>query len=144
MIIGIDPGAKGGEALITSRLVYAAWPYSADTLITHLKGNPEAICYIEKVHAMPGQGVTSMFNFGRNYGEILGILKAFNIKVIEVPPQRWKKEFDLIGKDKKASIDKAKELFPEANLKRTPRCRTDSDGIAEALLIAEYGRRQNV
>jgi crossover junction endodeoxyribonuclease RuvC len=82
-----------------------------------------------------------MFNFGKNAGYIEGVLSGLGIPYQLVPPAKWKKEFSLIGKDKKASIATCHKLFPELDLKRTERCRTDSDGKAEATLLAEYARR---
>ena len=97
-------------------------------------------CVVEKVGAMPGQGVTSMFNFGKNYGFILGALESFGFSYELVTPKKWKKEFGVTA-DKNTSIEVCKRLFPEANLKRTERCKKDHDGMAEALLMAEYARR---
>jgi crossover junction endodeoxyribonuclease RuvC len=97
---------------------------------------------VEKVGAMPGQGVTSMFNFGKSAGFIEGVLSALLIPYQLIPPAKWKREFSLIGKDKQASIITCRKLFPELDLKRTERCRTDSDGKAEALLLAEWARRK--
>jgi crossover junction endodeoxyribonuclease RuvC len=99
------------------------------------------VAAVEKVGAMPGQGVTSMFNFGKSAGFIEGVLTALGIPYQLVPPNKWKKEFSLIGQDKQASIVTCRKLFPELDLKRTERCRTDSDGKAEATLLAEYARR---
>ena len=104
--------------------------------------NKNTNCTVELVHAMPGQGVTSMFNFGKNFGFILGVLSACGLEPNLVSPQKWKRHFGLKA-DKKDSIEKCKELFPEVSLRRTSRCTTDSDGMAEALLIAEYGREMN-
>ena len=90
---------------------------------------------------MPGQGVTSMFNFGANFGYIKGVLEALSIPYQEVSPQRWKKEFSL-NSEKEKSIDKCRQLFPNVSLLATPRCRVAHDGMAEALLMAEYARRK--
>lgn len=98
-------------------------------------------CLLEKVHAMPKQGVTSMFNFGENYGYIQGLLEANSIPYEFVTPQKWKKEFGVTS-DKNTSIEVCKRLFPNVNLKRTERCRKYDDGFAEAVLIAEYCRRK--
>lgn len=98
-----------------------------------------ARAYVEKVGAMPGQGVTSMFHFGKSAGYIEGVLKAKNIPFELVSPQKWKKKYELHS-DKEQSIAKCKELFPDINLLRTPRCKKESDGMAEALLIANYGK----
>jgi crossover junction endodeoxyribonuclease RuvC len=99
------------------------------------------VAAVEKVGARPGQGTVSMFNFGKSAGYIEGVLSALGIPYQLVPPNKWKKEFSLIGQDKQASIVTCRKLFPELDLKRTERCRTDSDGKAEATLLAEYARR---
>ena len=88
---------------------------------------------------MPGQGVTSMFHFGKSAGYIEGVLKALGISFELIPPQRWKKRFGLHS-DKQESIDLCIQMFPDADLLPTPRCRKPSDGMAEALLIAAYGQ----
>lgn len=91
---------------------------------------------------MPGQGVTSMFNFGKSAGYIEGVLTALGIPYQLVMPKRWKAEFTLCGKDKQASIETCKRLFPDVSLRASERCRKDSDGMAEALLMAEFARRK--
>ena len=100
------------------------------------------VAAVEKVGAMHGQGVTSMFSFGKSAGFIEGVLTALEIPYQLVPPAVWKKEFSLIGKDKKASVEVCRKLFPKLDLKRTERCKTDSDGKADATLIAEYAKRK--
>ena len=140
--IGVDPGKNGGIAIIDSDGVIA-FPFSEERLLIELDGiaqEYECICYLEHVHAMPKQGVSSTFNFGMNFGFIQGVLKAYNIPYELVTPQKWKKEFSCTS-DKNTSIEVCKRLFPNVNLKATERCKKDHDGIAEALLIAEYGRR---
>lgn len=143
--IGIDPGKNGGIAFISSvvNVPIQVLKYSDEDLIdilstVALKDNCR--CVLEKVNAMPGQGVVSMFNFGQNFGFIQGVLKAYDISFELVPPQKWKKEFSVTS-DKNTSIEVCKRLFPSVNLKATDRCKKDHDGMAEALLIAEYGRR---
>lgn len=153
--IGIDPGKNGGIAVINDKFPkpvnITVYKYSDDDLIDVIdvctKGSSIAVhrdeeikCVLEKVNAMPGQGVVSMFNFGQNFGFIQGVLKAYEIPFELVPPQKWKKEFSVTS-DKNTSIEVAKRLFPGVNLKATDRCKKDHDGMAEALLIAEYGRR---
>ena len=91
---------------------------------------------------MPKQGVTSMFNFGVSFGYIQGVIEAFEIPYELVSPQKWKKHFGL-DNDKSKSIAKCKHLFPGVSLLPTERCRKDSDGMAEALLIALYAKRVN-
>lgn len=144
--IGIDPGAKGGIATIElqqdgSRIVHV-YPYSDDRLkkVCRSLVVTSALCVIEKVGAMPKQGVASTFHFGQSFGYILGVLEAFEIPYQLVTPQRWKRHFSL-DKDKKKSVQTAKCLFPNLSLLPSPQCRVESDGMAEALLIALYGAR---
>ena len=147
--IGVDPGAKGGYDVIskseTGQAVFA-YPWD-DTFFAMEMANlmqfkeHGIVAAVEKVGARPGQGTVSMFNFGKSAGYIEGVLSAIGIPYQLVPPAKWKKEFSLIGKDKKASIITCRKLFPELDLKRTERCRTESDGKAEATLLAEYARR---
>ena len=146
MIIGIDVGQKGGICCMSYSGIQLV-PYSDEELnklTTWCSLQDEhTIAYVEQVHAMPNQGVTSMFNFGKSFGYILGVLDACNIETKLVSPQKWKKEFNL-DSDKQKSIDTAKKLFPDVNLFRTNRCTKEHDGMAEALLIAEYGRRKEI
>lgn len=151
LVIGVDPGAKGGMAAVTY-IMDTAYPDTVEKVVRVIPFNENDyirmmldnslrsnIFYIEKVNAMPNQGVTSMFNFGKNFGWIIGAAEATGYGVHYVRPQEWKKYFGLIGTDKQASIAKCKELYPDVDLKRTERCKTDSDGMAEAILIATYG-----
>ena len=142
--IGIDPGKNGGIALLSNVSDFInTFVYSEDAILEVLKQASkyvDKICYLEQVHAMPKQGVTSTFNFGMNFGFIQGVLKAYGIPYELVTPQKWKKEFSCTS-DKNTSIEVCKRLFPTVNLKATDRCKKDHDGMAEALLIAEYGRR---
>ena len=143
--IGIDPGKEGAIAVL--------WPNGAKTLnvfdeiqyrniLDAVQAEKmDSICCLEKVSAMPGQGVTSMFNFGDNFGFARGLLTACHIPYELVRPQKWKKEYSL-SHDKKESIAACKRLFPDVSLRRTERCKTDHDGMAEALLMAEYARRK--
>ena len=146
--LGIDPGKKGGLALISADAV-EVFPYSDEKLKEiccaldrkiHAAGE-QVMCCLEQVHAMPKQGVTSTFNFGMSYGYIKGLLEIAGIPYQEIPPQRWKKEFGL-NTDKQKSIEVCRKLFPDVSLKANDRCRVDNDGMAEALLMAEYARRK--
>ena len=144
--IGVDPGKNGGIAILSDTIQdVTVRVFSEDELLHICKTfrktfNEDCICYLEHVHAMPKQGVSSTFNFGMNFGFIQGVLKAYAIPYELVTPQKWKKEFSCTS-DKNTSIEVCKRLFPDVNLKATERCRKDHDGMAEALLIAEYGRR---
>lgn len=147
--IGIDPGQKGGIAVIEAQeggyKAFKVYPYTDDTLksVCLVCAKETALCVVEKVGAMPKQGVTSTFNFGKSFGYILGVLEANRIPYELVTPKRWKKHFSL-DDDKKKSIQVAKRLFPNASLLPTERCRAESDGMAEALLMALYAYRMEV
>ncbi len=159
-VVGIDPGVNGAVAFIdgTHAEVYdipTIWvkkgkgrrqvydlPTFWEVLITitaraFVLSDGAPLVIVEDVHAMPGQGVTSMFSMGYGIGVIHGFLTASRQPFELVTPQRWKKEM-LTGtqKDKKAAYIVASRLFPGIDLGR----RSDQ-GRAEALLIAEYGRR---
>lgn len=153
--VGVDPGKNGGFAVIfvdlSGKQQVEVFPWDDDAFVREMvrwcgdfaaqEGGGLVAC-VEKVGAHPGQGVTSMFTFGQGYGYILGVLAALGIGVQLVPPGTWKKEFSLIGKDKAASVAVCKRLFPGMDLRATEKCRKDSDGMAEALLMAEYARRK--
>lgn len=142
--IGIDPGKKGGIAVIDEENVAATFPYSDDKLkeVCEDMHERKVFCIVEKVGAMPKQGVTSTFNFGQSFGYILGVLEANYVPYQLITPQKWKKYFSLTN-DKERSILTAKRLFPGVPLLPTERCKKDSDGMAEALLMALYGKRIN-
>ena len=143
--MGIDAGARGGISYIHENGVdVTSIPFTESGVseICQAMRGKECICYLEQVHAMPNQGVTSMFHFGENFGYIRGVLEDNRINYVLVSPQKWKKYFGL-NKDKQLSIDICKEIFPNVNLFRTPRCKKESDGMAESLLLAEYGRVKN-
>ena len=161
IIIGIDPGLTGAVARIRQTgdplvLTYQVWdaPTGKDGKHTVLLGREmkkilyEASClpqvgtidvivFIEKVHSMPKQCVASSFNFGQGYGLWLGLIVGLGLPYEQVTPQRWQKE-TLAGMQggKDASRIRAQELFPDAHLSRKK-----DHGRADALLIAEYGRR---
>lgn len=144
--IGIDPGKNGGYAVLydSGGISYGAMGddfVRTMRLVCESSRNKCAIACVEKVGAMPGQGVVSMFSFGKNAGFIEGVLHAFAIPYQLVTPQKWKKEFGLTG-DKEKSVEVCKRLFPNVDLRRTDRCKKEHDGMAEALLMAEYARRK--
>lgn len=141
--MGIDPGKKGAVAVIYEDGSIEVSPMESVMLSLVMKALAKAKvrCCLEKVHAMPGQGVTSMFNFGVSYGYLKGMLDANGISYQEIPPERWKKEFGL-NTDKTRSVEVCHQLFPETTLRPTERSRVDNDGMAEALLMAEYARRR--
>ena len=144
--IGVDPGKKGGVAIIAddavSGIQVEAWDDEVFVSLMREMSKYRCVAAVEKVGAMPGQGVTSMFSFGQSFGFILGVLTAFGIGYQLVPPTLWKREFGLLHTEKQASVDVAKRLFPGVSLLPTERCRKESDGMSDALLICEYARRK--
>lgn len=150
VFVGVDPGQYGGLAVIDSErhvLLSADMPTLADArqvdavaISGLLQGaiDSDAYCMLEQAQAMPKQGVTSVFNYGVGYGKILAVLEWCRIPFELVRPAKWKKSFSL-GRDKKDSVVLAQRLFPEVEF-CTPRGRM-RDGMAEALLLAEYARR---
>lgn len=141
--VGIDPGKSGAMAVIHADGSVDTSPFDLiwySKKMSQIKDD-SVMCCVEKVGAMPGQGVVSMFNFGHNFGVIEGLLRAYDIPYQLVPPQTWKKEFSL-NSDKSKSIEVCQKLFPKVNLLATERSRKPNDGIAEAVLLAEYARRK--
>lgn len=135
-ILGVDPGASGGFALITgSRTGAACWPMpETERDIFELIANSGAqhIC-IEAVHSMPKQGVASSFKFGRNYGFLRACIIASGVPFENVSPQRWQKALNcLTGGDKNVSKSKAQQLYPHVKI---------THAVADALLIATYCSR---
>ena len=146
--IGIDPGAKGAWALLDSTgqvLALHDFPGDEVSLCQQIASYElqEARGALEFVHSMPGQGVASTFKFGANFGLWRGILAALRVPFELVRPQVWKREFikpsDAVP-GKSAEVITAGRLFPDAPL-HGPRGGA-YDGRAEALLIAEWLRRQ--
>jgi crossover junction endodeoxyribonuclease RuvC len=137
LLLGIDPGMSGGLAVLSHDLSSAhAIAYAKITphdIVEVLRSAKIQKAYIENVHAMPAQGVVSVWKFGQNYGWWLGVLTALGIPFEKVQPLKWQTTMRCrTGGDKNVSKAKAQELFP--NMKIT-------HAHADALLIAEYGRR---
>ena len=162
MYIGIDPGQKGGIAVINHNAEVllcvempekSSVPYYIKTevisLIMKKKECDACYLYIEKAQAMPQQGVVGVFTYGVGYGKILGAFEACLIYPTEIRPMEWKKHFGLI-KEKKGkihSVELAERLFPNIQLRNPPAKKSGRpgkllDGKAEALLIAEYARQK--
>ena len=96
----------------------------------------EEICVVvEQVSAMPGQGVTSMFNFGQSFGVIKGICSAMQLPIFYVRPTKWKKYFDLINSSKDASRTKVIEIFPRISHLLSKKKDANK---ADAILIASF------
>lgn len=151
--LGIDPGKKGAIAAIETNLdgdieYIDAMPFVNEIDYMHFLEDRLAFrkavsfrCCLEKVGPHPGEGVKSSFSFGENFGFIRGLLVACKIPYQLVLPQKWKREFSL-GSDKNESIEVCRRLFPDIDLRASERSRKDHDGMAEALLMAEYARRK--
>jgi crossover junction endodeoxyribonuclease RuvC len=154
IIVGIDPGVTGAVAIITDargvngiidtpvmevlRNRKKRQEYQPAAMVGILKAGPVDHAFIEQVSAMPGQGVTSMFGFGKGFGIWLGIIAALGIPYTLVTPQSWKKALMAGQADKDAGRLRACQLYPGvAHLL----ARKKDIGRADALLIAEYGRR---
>ena len=150
-IIGIDPGLSGGIAILDDLKVFDFFDMpimsegkknknqlNSAQLVNIIKkhivsGNTFVI--VEQVSAMPGQGVTSMFNFGQTFGSIKGICAALNLPIFYVRPAKWKKHFELINASKDASRTKVIEMYPSIS----DRLRKKKDvNKADAILIARY------
>ncbi len=154
--IGIDPGERGGIALIGDgpnvivRTVFAMplMPYTK----TKQQVDVEAILakidwcihsidlvVIEQVHSMPKQGVSSTFSFAKNYGTIIGCVQTLRLKYALVTPQKWKaKILENTLKDKNAAIEYAQKKYPDISLLANKRCRVPSDGLADAICLCDY------
>ena len=152
IICGIDPGTTGAIAIFKKKKLIAIHDMpmeakstgkgnqaSAIGLSNILKAYKIKIAYVENVHAMPGQGVVSVFSFGRSRGLIEGCLSTLEIPVEFVTPQAWKKHFSLIRKEKDVARTLALQKFPKFadNLRLKKH-----GGRADAILIGLYGREK--
>ena len=154
LIIGIDPGISGSicffedgkivdviemptmtEGKKNKRQVNGSQIYNeiSKRIIKIDKKNLRVI--IEQVSAMPGQGVTSMFNFGQSFGILKGICSAMQLPMYFVRPAKWKKYFGLINSEKDASRTRAIEMFPYFSSQLSKK--KDSNK-ADAILIASF------
>ena len=151
---GVDPGINGaiaswdGERLVTLKIPSVKAKGRGNT-VDWIKLAKDTVFYfpfvdhwyIEEVGAMPGQGVSSMFKFGYVAGALRGIISSMSAPITMVRPSVWKPDM-AVTKDKKQTAARAAELFPQdANLFYGPRGGVE-DGVAEAALIAFYGRKK--
>ncbi len=144
--VGWDPGKSGALVMLNADGSYDQSFLLKDGWGIHPSAFMQGVRHcVEKVHAMPGQGVTSMFSFGMSYGGILAILELKESPHTLVTPQAWKKEI-LKGLnykgDKKIAAEWLFREHPEAKeVCIPPRCRVPNMGLVDAWCIAEYGRR---
>ena len=103
----------------------------------HVLKKENTFVIVEQVSAMPGQGVTSMFNFGQTFGSIKGICAALGLPIFYVRPAKWKKHFELINSSKDASRTKVIEMYPSISSRLTKKKDVNK---ADAILIARYFR----
>ena len=154
IIIGIDPGISGALCFLEDGKIIdvVEMPTMTDGKKNKKQVNGSQICneilkriskseknnirvVIEQVSAMPGQGVTSMFNFGQSFGILKGICSAMQLPVYFVRPAKWKKYFNLINSEKDASRTRAIEIFPYFSSQLSKK--KDSNK-ADAILIANF------
>ena len=152
IIFGIDPGVSGGISILENKKVIEV--FDMPTMIDGKKNkkqvngaqvtniirdklnkDKEVVVVVEHVNAMPGQGVTSMFNFGQSFGVIKGICSALSLPIYFVRPMKWKKHFNLIKTNKDASRTKVIEVYPNISGKLS---RKKDSSKADAILIARY------
>lgn len=146
-VMGIDPGKDGGIAVLADDAIQC-WPMSAilngsETMLSLTSAFSIRHVFIEKAQSMPKNGGAHMFSYGVGFGKILGWLEAINVPYTLIPPATWAKKMHLgcTGKStKEKSVQAAMRLFP-GNSWILPGCRKPHDGIAEAALIAEFGKR---
>lgn len=148
-IIGIDPGCSGAIVVLSHTLFPIEWTrtptmivgkntrVNAAELAAFLRPFSEnSVVYMEQVGAMPGQGVTGMFNFGHATGTVTGVLAALGMQITLVTPQLWKKNAGLIGTDKDAARSRAIMLWPDW---RDLDKKGQGQAFADAALIARFG-----
>ena len=153
-IIGIDPGISGSICFFedgkileviempvmtdgkkNKKQVNGAQIYNEFSKRINKKQDDEVRVVIEQVSAMPGQGVTSMFNFGQSFGILKGICSAMQLPMFFVRPAKWKKYFNLINSQKDASRTRAIEIFPYFS---TQLSKKKDSNKADAILIASF------
>jgi len=155
LFLGIDPGKSGCLSILNykgelhAKILMPVFVENKKTIVDikgldkEIKKYSKKIKYamLEKVHAMPNQGVTSMFSFGRTYGACEMCLASNKIKYDLVTPQAWQKVMfvGVKGTDsKEKSIKKARELWPDLDFKRTKKCKNQDHNFTDSLLIAKY------
>lgn len=151
-LIGIDPGLSGAIAVLEHKkiLTLLDMPVMAEgkknkkqlnsaQLVNIIKDNTknceEAIVVVEQVNAMPGQGVTSMFNFGQTFGAIKGVCAALELPIFFVRPSKWKKHFELLNSSKDSSRTKAIEMYPTISNQLSKKKDVNK---SDAILIARF------
>ena len=154
LIIGIDPGITGAICFLqdgniidvidmptmasgnnNKKQINGSQIFNEISLKIKSHKSDNVNVVVEQVSAMPGQGVTSMFNFGQSFGVIKGVCAAMQLPIFFVRPVKWKKHFDLINSQKDSSRVKAIEMFPKFS---SILSRKKDSNKADAMLIANY------
>ena len=154
LIIGIDPGISGSicffengviidviemptmtEGKKNKKQVNGSQIYNEILSVINKSQQKDIRVVIENVSAMPGQGVTSMFNFGQSFGILKGICSAMQLPMFFVRPAKWKKYFNLINSEKDASRTRVIEIFPYFSSQLS---RKKDSNKADAILIASF------
>ena len=161
-IFGIDPGLAGAIAILDGNKVvdFTDLPTMSDgkknkkqlnsaNLSQYIQKNildiNRTVVVVEQVNAMPGQGVTSMFNFGQTFGAIKGISATLKLPIFFVRPSKWKKHFELINSSKDASRTKAIEMYPSfADQLSKKKDVNKSDAILIARFFNETGLKDDL
>ena len=161
-IIGIDPGLSGAIAVLEDNKIKDLFDMPVMTegkknkrqlnsaqlvklLTENIKINEDIAIVVEQVNAMPGQGVTSMFNFGQTFGAIKGISATLKLPIFFVRPSKWKKHFELINSSKDASRTKAIEMYPSfADQLSKKKDVNKSDAILIARFFSETGFKEDL
>lgn len=141
---GIDPGATGGVAIINGdgELVlaelFSTWKTLHDMLKAYSVAESSSLFALEKVSAMPGQGVVSMFTFGQNYGGWRSLLEGLQIPFIEPVPRKWQTSvLGAIpkGESKAKAMEYVSKRYPQLQLRKK------DSGIADAICLALYAKQ---
>tara|TARA_B100000674_G_scaffold71666_1_gene49467 strand:- start:687 stop:1172 length:486 start_codon:yes stop_codon:yes gene_type:complete len=152
MVIGIDPGLSGGIAILQKKKVLGVFDMpvmsegkknkrqlNSSQLVNiindYIVQNEEISVVVEQVNAMPGQGVTSMFNFGQTFGAIKGVCAALKLPIFFVRPSKWKKHFELLNSSKDASRTKVIEMYPSLSNQLSKKKDVNK---SDAILIARF------
>ena len=151
-IVGIDPGLSGAIAILKENKVLGIFdmPVMAEgkknkkqlnsaqlvnILQENIQDKEETAVVVEQVNAMPGQGVTSMFNFGQTFGAIKGVCAALELPIFFVRPSKWKKHFELINSSKDSSRTKVIEMYPSLSNQLSKKKDVNK---SDAILIARF------
>ena len=151
-IFGIDPGLSGALAILDNinvidvidlpvmsegkknkRQLNSA--HLSQYIVKNITKIEDTVVVVEQVNAMPGQGVTSMFNFGQTFGAIKGISATLKIPIFFVRPSKWKKHFELINSSKDSSRTKVIEMYPSLSHQLSKKKDVNK---SDAILIARF------